>query len=183
MENVQTTEIKKEIPKDTNNEYQIYIACLASYNSGILYGKWIKPSNDVEELQEQINEILKSSSIPNAEEWAIHDYDDFHNLGENPNLEDITKIVKAYEEHGIEQINAFLTLYSVEDLEHFEDSYIGEYDSFLDYATNIFDECYLHNVPENVASYIDYEKFARDLNHDYNSVDSTNGVFVFNSNW
>ena len=183
MENVQTTEIKKEIPKDTSNEYSIYIACLASYNNGILFGKWIKPSNDVEELQGQINEILKSSSIPNAEEWAIHDYDDFHNLGENPNLEDITKIVEAYEEHGKEQINAFLTLYSVEDLEHFEDSYIGEYDSFLDYATNIFDECYLHNVPENVALYIDYEKFARDLNHDYNSVDSTNGVFVFSSNW
>ena len=43
MENVQTTEIKKEIPKDNNNEYQIYIACLASHNSGVLYGKWIKP--------------------------------------------------------------------------------------------------------------------------------------------
>jgi antirestriction protein len=183
MENVQTTEIKKEIPKDTSNEYSIYIACLASYNNGILFGKWIKPSNDVEELQGQINEILKSSSIPNAEEWAIHDYDDFHNLGENPNLEDITKIVEAYEEHGIEEINAFLTLYSVEDLEHFEESYQGEHDSFLDYATNMFDECYLHDVPESVVSYIDYEKFARDLNHDYNSVDSTNGVFVFSSNW
>jgi antirestriction protein len=181
MENVQTTEIKKEIPKNINNEYQIYIACLASYNSGVLYGKWIKPDKDVEELHGQIKEILKSSPMPNAEEWSIHDYDNFHNLGENPNLEDITKIVEAYEEHGIEQINAFLTLYSVEDLEHFEESYQGEHDTFLDFATNIFDECYLHEVPESISSYIDYDKFARDLGYDYHAVDSSGGVYVFHS--
>jgi len=181
MENVQTTEIKKEIPKDTNNEYQIYIACLASYNSGVLYGKWIKPDKDVEELHGQIKEILKSSPMPNAEEWSIHDYDNFHNLGENPNLENITKIVEAYEEHGIEQINAFLTIYNVEDLEHFEESYQGEHDSFLDFATNIFDECYLHEVPESISSYIDYDKFARDLGYDYHAVDSSGGVYVFHS--
>jgi antirestriction protein len=181
MENVQTTEIKKEIPKDTNNEYQIYIACLASYNSGVLYGKWIKPDKDVEELHGQIKEILKSSPMPNAEEWSIHDYDNFHNLGENPNLENITKIVEAYEEHGIEQINAFLTIYNVEDLEHFEESYQGEHDTFLDFATNIFDECYLHEVPESISSYIDYDKFARDLGYDYHAVDSSGGVYVFHS--
>jgi antirestriction protein len=183
MENVQTTEIKKEITKDTNNDFSIYVACLASYNSGVLYGKWIKPNKDIEELHEQIKEILKSSPMPNAEEWAIHDYDNFHNLGEYPNLENITKIVEAYEEHGIEKTNAFLTLYSVEDLEHFEDSYIGEYDSFLDYAINIFDECYLQDVPESVVSYIDYEKFANTLKYDYHSINSKNGVFVFSSNW
>ena len=181
MENVQTTEIKKEIPKDTNNEYQIYIACLASYNSGVLYGKWIKPDKDVEELNGQIKEILKSSPMPNAEEWAIHDYDNFHNLGEYPSLENITKIVEAYEEHGIEKINAFLTIYNVEDLEHFEESYQGEHDTFLDFATNIFDECYLHEVPESISSYIDYDKFARDLGYDYHAVDSSGGVYVFHS--
>lgn len=45
----------------------------------------------------------------------------------------------------------------------FEDSYCGEHDSEAAYAEELFDECYLHEVPESVRSYIDYEKFARDL--------------------
>ena len=49
--------------------------------------------------------------------------------------------------------------WSVEDLEHFEDSYSGEYDSFRDYAVELFDELYLHDVPEHIQSYIDYDKF------------------------
>ena len=45
----------------------------------------------------------------------------------------------------------------------FEDAYCGEYDSEEAYAEELFDECYLHEVPESVKPYIDYEKFARDL--------------------
>ncbi|MDP2794923.1 MAG: antirestriction protein ArdA [Sulfurisoma sp.] len=32
----------------------------------------------------------------------------------------------------------------------------------LDAATELFDDCYLDSVPENVRNYIDYEAFARD---------------------
>lgn len=49
------------------------------------------------------------------------------------------------------------------DQRDFEDAYCGEYASEVDYAEELFDECYLHDVPENVRYYIDYEKFARDL--------------------
>jgi hypothetical protein len=45
----------------------------------------------------------------------------------------------------------------------FQDAYCGEYDSEVAYAEELFDECYLHDVPESARSYIDYEKFARDL--------------------
>lgn len=40
--------------------------------------------------------------------------------------------------------------------------------SLLDAATELFDECYLHDIPEAVRSYIDYEAFAydRQLNGD-----------------
>lgn len=49
------------------------------------------------------------------------------------------------------------------DRSDFEDAFCGEYDSEVAYAEELFDECYLHDVPENVRYYIDYEKFARDL--------------------
>lgn len=32
----------------------------------------------------------------------------------------------------------------------------------LDVATEVFDECWLHDVPESIRFYIDYDKFARD---------------------
>lgn len=54
----------------TNYEPQIYIACLASYNNGILYGKWIDANQDVSALEGEIQEILAESPMPDAEEWA-----------------------------------------------------------------------------------------------------------------
>ena len=35
--------------------------------------------------------------------------------------------------------------------------------SLLDAATDLFDECYAHQIPESLRVYIDYEAFARDL--------------------
>lgn len=34
--------------------------------------------------------------------------------------------------------------------------------SLLEAATELFDECYLHTLPDNLRFYIDYEKFAND---------------------
>lgn len=34
-----------------------------------------------------------------------------------------------------------------------------------DAATELFDECYLHAIPENIRYYIDYDKFARDCQY------------------
>jgi antirestriction protein len=73
---------------------RIYVACLASYNSGILHGQWIEATSDRDEMQAAIDAILRASPCPNvtvthpetgeevpsAEEWAIHDYDSFPTL-------------------------------------------------------------------------------------------------------
>lgn len=34
--------------------------------------------------------------------------------------------------------------------------------SLKDAAAELFDGCYLHSIPENIKSYIDYDRFARD---------------------
>ena len=174
----QVEENKKNVNQD--DLPSIYVACLASYNSGILHGKWIKPENDIEDLKQQINEVLKSSSIPNAEEYAIHDYNNFPNLGEYPNLEDIIKVNDAIEEHGADEINAFLSNYSVEDLDSFSNMFVGEYSSFSEYAEQIADDTILIDCPEHIKSYFDYEKFERDLSFDDTEIDAPNGnVFIF----
>ena len=168
----QVIENKKEEVKQ-DNDSQIYVACLSSYNSGILHGKWIKPENDLEDLKEQINQVLKSSPIPNAEEYAIHDYNNFPNLGEYPGLDNIIKVQEAIDEHGQYIVNAFLDNWSVEDLDHIDEAYYGEYDSFSEFAQQLA-----------LASYFDYEKWERDLSHDYHEGAGENGTsLIFNANW
>lgn len=45
---------------------RIYAACLASYNNGVLHGRWIDASADVDEMQAQISAMLRESRFPNV---------------------------------------------------------------------------------------------------------------------
>lgn len=51
---------------------RIYVACLAAYNSGRLHGAWIDASQDVDDIWNELKQVLASSPVPDAEEWAIH---------------------------------------------------------------------------------------------------------------
>jgi antirestriction protein len=46
---------------------KIYVACLASYNNGVLHGRWIDASSDVDEMREEVNAMLRDSRFPNVE--------------------------------------------------------------------------------------------------------------------
>lgn len=45
---------------------RIYVACLASYNSGRLHGEWIDASADVAEMQAKVSAMLRRSPYPNV---------------------------------------------------------------------------------------------------------------------
>ncbi len=125
--------------------------------------------------------MLADSPIPGAEEWAFHDFDGFHGMtpSEHKSVDDLASLGALIEEHG-EAYAAYAghvgTDYATP--EGFQDAYHGEWDNERDFAENLFDELYLHEVPEHVQG---YDAFARDLFcGDYASVDrSDHGVFVF----
>lgn len=174
--------INTNIKENEKSQAKIYVACLASYNNGILHGAWIVPSSDEKELQKQINEILKTSRQPFAEEWAIHDYDNFHNLGEYPSIENICKVQKAIEEYGHELVNAYLQYNNdIDSLENIDDLYAGHYASFDQYSDEYVIDCdQFNNIPEHLQYYFDFEKYARDLQSDYYVIESSNyGVYIF----
>lgn len=51
---------------------RIYAACLASYNSGVLHGRWIDADSDVDTMQAEISAMLRESPFPNV---MVADYD------------------------------------------------------------------------------------------------------------
>lgn len=54
---------------------KIYVACLASYNAGILYGKWIEASDDADAMSAEIQEMLAGSPEPNVMRQRYRDED------------------------------------------------------------------------------------------------------------
>lgn len=168
----------------TTDTPRIYVACLASYNAGILHGEWID-ATDGDVIREAIQEMLKGSPTAGAEEWAIHDYEGFGSirLSEWEDVDRVAELGALIDEHG-EAFAAYADHVGVDYAteESFQDAYCGEWDSEQAYAENLFDELYGHDVPEHIAPYIDYEAFARDLfiNDNY-SVESDSGVYVFHN--
>ena len=164
---------------------RVYIRCLAAYNAGHLHGRWVD-ATDYDCIMEEIQDILETSPEPNAEEWAIHDYEGLHGLAINEyeSIERVAELGELIEEHGpafAAYANHVGADYAT--AEGFQDAYCGEWESERAYGENLFDELYLHDVPDHVQPYIDYDSFAHDLFIDDNySVDAPSGVYVFHRN-
>lgn len=55
----------------------------------------------------------------------------------------------------------------IPDTTSFIDSFIGIYESFDDYASEVYQSVVLSELPEHYQSYFDYVKWSSDLEHDY----------------
>lgn len=63
------------VPRGIGHGPAIYVACLASYNAGKLFGHWLNLEDgpDAGEIKTAIDLVIKESPEPFAEEYAIHD--------------------------------------------------------------------------------------------------------------
>jgi antirestriction protein len=109
----------------TETKPRIYVACLASYNSGILHGAWFDASTDVDEMQAAINAVIESSPVPDAEEWAFHDYEGLGQLEEYEDLDTIAERLEAYEEYERGPVEAYISNHYEWNESHFQDSFVG----------------------------------------------------------
>ena len=168
---------------------RVYIACLASYNNGILHGEWIE-LDGTEELDERIQEILLASPMPDAEEWAAHDNEYCGNLTEYPGLETLQSITDAYQECESRHIDweAFIAFcgYLGEDLNQgqitrFEEAFAGQNRSLEDWCENLLEETgQLESIPDNLRSYFNFQAYAEDLEvTDVFTVEQGHDVLVF----
>lgn len=145
-------------------EPRIYIADLAAYNNGHLHGVWIDASAEVEDIQEQINTMLAASPVPDAEEYAIHDYEGFdgYRLGEYAGIEaahEIACFIEEFPEFGPALLGH---LSSIEEARRAAaENYCGSFECLADYAQQLTEES--TQIPESLAYYINYEAMARDM--------------------
>lgn len=151
--------------KETLPSIAIYVACLAAYNNSILHGKWINANQHFEDINNDIRDMLKTSPIEDAEEFAIHDYEGFEGLSisEYEGINRVAALAAFIDEHGIlgaELINHFGG--DLEDAQHaIEENYSGVFDSVAEFAQQLTEDT--TEIPDNLRYYIDYEAMARDL--------------------
>lgn len=148
-----------------SEEIRIYVADLAAYNNGKLHGVWIDATQDMDDIQDQINDMLKNSPEGFAEEYAIHDYEGFNGYGlsEYEGIEAVHEIACFIEEYPA--IAGELLSHFGGDIEETrkaaEESYSGCYASLADYAQELTEDT--SEIPNHLEMYIDYDRMARDM--------------------
>ncbi len=178
---------------EPNPSPAIYVASLADYNNGVLHGTWLDAARDPEVIHADIDAMLARSRDPGAEEWAIHDFEQFGSwkVHEHDSIERVSRIARNIAEHGYAYA-AWVDVFDGEeaslDTDSFSEAYLGHFDSVQDYVEHMADdlgyEQELAKLPEYLQAYtrIDYAALARDLelSGEVAAVrDPTGGVWLF----
>ena len=168
----------------SNLKPKIYVACLAAYNNGYLHGKWIDADRDVDALREEVNKILAASPIPNAEEFAVHDYEEFGDfcIDEYTGLETISEVANFIAEH--DELGAAVLAHTNGSIDEaktlLEECYHGEHASEEDFAYYWTHEVDCREIPDYLKYYVDYTAMARDFFiSDFFSIEVDHKVHVF----
>lgn len=152
-------------------DFRVYVANLNAYNNGELIGEWIDLPMDPEQLQAELDKIIKAGG---GEEWAIHDYEvpyqGFH-IDEYDNVFNINKVADLWltDEEQFKKLVAYAQLYGTGDFDDLAEK--AEDPNFLDemdYYEGTLEDLAYRFVEEGLfentlGQYFDIEAYARDL--------------------
>lgn len=167
-------------------DFKVGIACSKCFSKRSKDLSWISLDELLEQDFSQIQgedgecrECLESNFI-------IIEWQEDMNLMEtlSPTLENaiaVAEVLQEIEDNEYDEtaVEAFFTNWSVSDFSCFEEIYLGE-QSLVQYAQEILPE--LYEIPEKLETYIDYEKFARDLRFDILEIRLEHRTFLFDLN-
>jgi antirestriction protein len=166
----------------------VWVGCLACYNSGRLVGEWV----DAVDAADITPEAIHGRPTSHEELWVM-DTDGLPISREMSPAEaaEWGALLAEVDEWQRDALAAWVASgdYVAEgrgdlpSLPDFEDRYAGEWDTFEDYAAELFDDLgYAAEMPEHLAPYFDTRAWARDLAYDYTTHPAPGGgVFVFRS--
>lgn len=164
---------------------RVWVGSLAEYVNGDLHGTWFDATREPADLELAAKHMLRLGRTHTAEEWFIADYDGFGGaeLGEYESFETISRIAKGIAEHGeaFAHWAAYVGSESTDEIERFEDHYLGEWESFEAYVSDYLEESdfyrFLEYVPEDMRGYVEVNvaQIARDWAADYHVIELQNG--------
>lgn len=172
-----------------NDEPRIYVACLASYNAGILHGEWITLDGSAD-IGKEIKTMLEASPVDDAEEHAVHDHEFCGNLSEYAGMDSLNNIAEAYRLTESNTIDWELFCefcghlgkdLNPEEISAYEDCYAGSSNDLVSWCHDLLEESgQLESIPENLRFYFDYEAYARDVEiNDVFTIDHNGETHVF----
>lgn len=178
-----------------NKEIKIYVACLSSYNNGILHGRWIDATLGRDHIFEEVTLMLAESKQQNAEEWAIHDFEGFGKIeiSEYESFERIAEIADmlSSEKYDIAVIEAALSNLGKDSskkeiFEYLNENYLGCFSSLEEYGRDYLESTGdLSNIPESLMYFFNFDAYAKDLELSgiINSFEEKyNKIHIFNQN-
>lgn len=163
---------------------RIYVACLAAYNNGKLHGAWIDAS-DADDMQEATNTMLAASPEPDAEEWAIHDYELPFSIGEYTDFETIADCVQFIEAQHDEDIAALVLMECQNDISEAEsmiENYAGSFDTVKEFGEDYCSEL-IGEIPSALENYIDWEAVGSDFAQGFMTIQSSYGTTYYFHNY
>ena len=175
-----------EQAKQQETKHGVYFANLEAYNQGRMIGGWLYPLDydSLDSFYTAIKEVTR-----NADEIAVHDYDDFPDMGEYPDHGELYEFIHAVTDSYIDNEILFKYMenqhdYSIDLIDEAENTYICKYDHFDDFANQCADDDILNKVNKDAQQFVfnnfDYESYARELQHSYYSFElSTYEVAIF----
>ena len=161
-------------------ELRVYVGTFGKYNRGSLAGKWlnIKDYKNVDEFDKACRQLHSNEYDP---EFMFQDWEYIPNkfigggwidpkqfeLIHHPNMEhiDINTLFDFLDDVD------FTNLETYEIIGKFEECYRGYWDSFREFAYEEFGKC-PHGC--HCENYIDWDKYAHDLQQDYTYTDKRN---------
>lgn len=159
------SQISSPLVAATGNRPRIYLACVASYNSGRLYETWVEADQGEEHIWAAVRSMIAASLEPGAEEWAIHSYEGFEGaeLSESAGFEYVCALAEFIAEHG--ELGAKVYEYCGNDLDDARaafERYAGAYSSTATFAEGLHDDLGTQ-ISECLQYYIDWQALAKDM--------------------
>jgi antirestriction protein len=171
------------------NSPRIYISSLADYNAGKLHGRWIDCDDGEQHIWDEIENMLSESTEFIAEDWAIHDYENWGSIKipENENISWLAETAELIMNDNYDHAYAaYVSNLGQEDAtpEGFQDDYCGTATSEEDFAYGYWEDCgYLAALKEAGISehYIDWSAVTRDMfiSDIFSCNNPDGGIFVF----
>lgn len=166
-----------------------WIGCVACYNSGRLVGEWFGAGNASDVTLSEVHggqaQILSgceelwcfdTENIPVDRELSPHEAKQWGEVF-NEVDEHLWPALHAWVRSGVYMAQSNSDVPVTGD---FIDSYMGEHETFTSYLQEYLNDIgLLADAPELAQRYFDWERFARDEEHNYTVCETSGGVFVF----